>query len=1712
MDAEGLTVVAASAPGDAWSASDGTGSAVATYGHAGCGSVDGADQCESGGWATSPGAVWIWRSLDAEPNQVATFTKKFYVSAEDVSDVGLLRIAADNLFSAELNGVLVQEGEQLDATINLVVPLRQGLNTLVVQVTNGDNGGGPWGNPAGLLWSIAGGPGLTASDLHGLLNPLTNYKPCACGDPVDNATGNFSETVEDLSASASGTGGLPVSATRSYNSLAAAQDGPFGQGWSSSYDWKLQEDATSGVVTVTAGNGATSEFFPDGDGGYGAGSQVLATLTKTSGGGWNLVRRPHSTFTFDSSGRLTAMSGVTGVTTNLAYSGGRLATVTDPVGRTLTYSYGQDGRVATVTGPDSRSVTYDYDAEGDLRSVTDAAGETTTMTYDDHRMLTRVDPEGGTTVNTYDSQGRVATQKDPAATAGSLPAMTWDYATGDNGASTTTVTDANGAVSVFEFRYNVFISKTNAFGTPLARTTTNVYGASLQPIKITDPLGNATKYSYDALGDVVKTGDAKGQVATFTYNAAGDRLTAAGPGTEPESSWTYSPDGLLLTATDPKGRTTTWTYTALGEVDTATTPRGKVTDFDYTDGNRTKSTSPEGNLTSWAYDPSGWLSSSTDPRGNVSGASPATTEEYTTHYTHDAMGRLLTATDPADSETTNVFDGNGNLTQAKLTTDTAAVVRTTDYTYSPTNLLKTQSVSGRTLITKTYDPVGHLTSTTDATGAETRYTYDAAGQLSTMITARGNESGATAADYTWTYHYDLAGNRTQVLDPQQRVTVTGYDELKRPVTRKTARGYITTTGYDPYNRVNSILDPLNRETTLTYTAAGEVETRTSPGLGPVTYEYDDDGNRVKETSPSGQSVTTWAHDGEQRLKTKVDPRGTVTETPTTDFTTTYNYDPAGNNTEVINQRGHLTSYTYDARNNLRTEKTPRGQSSGAVTTHTYDALNRDTSVTDATQPTGKTTSYTYDPYGNLDTRTDGRGNTTTYTHTDRGDLKTVTDPLEHVWSYEYDAEGNQTKQITARGNLNGGANAAAWTIEQDYDSRGLRTSVQTADASANATFGYDNDGRLTSFADTTGTTTLTMDNANQLTKVLGPDGTYLYAYNGPGGAISKRTLPSNGAVSYTFDTDGRIKTMAASSATTTYGYDVDDQLTNITYPSASGLVQTRTYDPTGQITEVLNKKGATVRSQFGYTLDPDSNPTLIATTRGTTVTNDAYNYDTNGRIARWCPDLTTCTDTSAKRITYGYDANGNKTTDERVGVPNPGTETREYNDADQLTTLISTTGAISSFSHDADGNRTTGDRTWDPLGRMTNSDTTTGIRYNALGHRRSQTKSSATTNYSWDINNDIPQLAVVTRGDGTKWSNRYDPTGQIQTTAHTGQNYTLSHHLHDRLGTVTDVTTNTGAAAWTYDYDHLGARTLTQPLATAEDTQFGYTGAYLEPNTGEYHLRARDYSPTNQAFVSPDPVQPTTGNPYISGYSYVNNQQTVLTDPTGQCPWCIAAGAVIGGVVTGGSYALTHQDDFSWKEMAGATAGGVVGGAISGATLGFGTTIGGAVVGGMASGLIAETVTSVASGNGLPSACEYAYAGISGGALGPLGYGSSKALSALRQIKFPNAAKGVGLSTRGLRPAAGTRVRPDGIPEGWRVTGTRSAGGTHYYDPTNRGNSVRVMQGNPNSPYPISQSPYVRWQQDGQALDRLGNKLPSPKDPSAHIPLDDFSFLGQVFR
>lgn len=86
--------------------------------------------------------------------------------------------------------------------------------------------------------------------------------------------------------------------------------------------------------------------------------------------------------------------------------------------------------------------------------------------------------------------------------------------------------------------------------------------------------------------------------------------------------------------------------------------------------------------------------------------------------------------------------------------------------------------------------------------------------------------------------------------------------------------------------------------------------------------------------------------------------------------------------------------------------------------------------------------------------------------------------------------------------------------------------------------------------------------------------------------------------------------------------------------------------------------------------------------------------------------------------------------------------------------------------------------------------------------------------------------------------------------------------------------------------------------------------------------------------------------------------------------------------------------------------------------------------------------------------------------------------------------------------------RPKGVPGDWVAKPSKTGGGTRFVDPSNPHNSLRVMPGNPDSPFPNSQSPHVRVTRNGQAIDNAGNVVPK-NSPDAHIPLGTSSFLTE---
>jgi hypothetical protein len=164
--------------------------------------------------------------------------------------------------------------------------------------------------------------------------------------------------------------------------------------------------------------------------------------------------------------------------------------------------------------------------------------------------------------------------------------------------------------------------------------------------------------------------------------------------------------------------------------------------------------------------------------------------------------------------------------------------------------------------------------------------------------------------------------------------------------------------------------------------------------------------------------------------------------------------------------------------------------------------------------------------------------------------------------------------------------------------------------------------------------------------------------------------------------------------------------------------------------------------------------------------------------------------------------------------------------------------------------------------------------------------------------------------------------------------------------------------------------------------------------------------------------------------------------------------------------------------------GGAAGGGITGFAVGFGTGF-------------------IASGGDLGIAWK---SGLNGGAQGVLIGGAigfaSGAYSSYKYCSDNNIDMWNGKSL-------GNPQQPTTFdhPDGWQESSTDKSGGTKYQDPNNtRGNNLRYMPGNPNSPQPEQQVPYVKYQYDGKYYDVNGNPVQGGgKTGDAHIPLDLFN-------
>ncbi len=346
------------------------------------------------------------------------------------------------------------------------------------------------------------------------------------------------------------------------------------------------------TVTNALGHATTcSDYTPQGRPGRITGSDGLVTtltytfrgdvLTRTTGG-------LTTSYSHDDAGRLLCVTLPGGRSLAYAYSGDRVASITDGLGNRISYSYDAKGQrtgeeVRNPEGNLTHTLGLAYDAAGNLISRAWAGDAQETSTHDAVRNLVQtIDPTGMRTDFTHDALRRLQ-----GVTEAGTALASYTYDSQDNPVS---VTDARGHVTRFTY---------DDLGNRLS---------------VTSPDAGTTRMSYDPAGNLVSRTDAGNRTTTFAYDALNRHLRQSVPGAARDIVFTYDADvpGRLASVQEETSNRG-FSYNSLGQLIGETRTIGSTTanvgyNYDAATGDLSAITYPSGRVLRYSQDAAGRIS------------------------------------------------------------------------------------------------------------------------------------------------------------------------------------------------------------------------------------------------------------------------------------------------------------------------------------------------------------------------------------------------------------------------------------------------------------------------------------------------------------------------------------------------------------------------------------------------------------------------------------------------------------------------------------------------------------------------------------------------------------------------------------------------------------------------------------------------------------------------------------------------------------------------------------------------------------------------------------------------------------------------------------------------------------------------------------------------------------------------------------------------
>jgi len=1100
----------------------------------------------------------------------------------------------------------------------------------------------------------------------------------------------------------------------------------------------------------------------------------------------------------------------------------QIKTYKDKNNHTTEYFYFPDGALERVLYPDNGDVYYTYDNRGYKKSEKDQRGNVTYYSYNGFGKIESIkDPYLNTIVYNYYNNGNLYSLKDKR---------------GHN-------------------IYYTYFDDNDLQQIKTSIDATNYYIENY----VTDECGNTTQ-----------------KVSTGTLDSASSRTT----------SYSYYDNNLLCTSFDTSlcGSYITNYYDKNKNLTKVETKRNaadfNIVKFEY--DNRDRKTA---NIR--LIDQSDIYNASTLPNiSNLQDTNYAGKIQMITGYTYDILNNLTATIDPRAYEYLATDEYNRSLYIIYYGYDELNRLATTTKKINNTNVF----------VNYYYDAVGNKKAVRNERGYYSVYTYD---NMNRLLTETDSETDASLINYTedqiitmagqqsntliksMSYGYDLAGNMVNKIDANGYKTEYSFDLLNRLETTKApydpseldsinnpynqivekrlydengniikridAKGYLSGTedntrygieySYDYSNRLLTVLDPEADSKGLVFTTK---------------YEYNQYGEKIKETDALNNH-TDYEYNSAGKLVKVLD---------SLDIATNYEYDRAGNMLKMINGKQKVTNYDYNALGLLRSVT----DADYKTETYKYDLagnlaykLDRNTNETLMTYDlrnmllsksvplTGDTISYTYDNAGNRSTMSDVSGLSSyiynannrllkvveggitkiEYTYYKSGNVHTVTDSKGFTTTYDYDT-ANRMSHVSYL--INGITN----TTQYSYDINGNRQTISYPNGIAES-FQYDKYNRLKTLINTL------------------PNGTcvnYEYTYYDNG--LQHTKTDSYGTTTYLYDGDGRIEQISAPGKTTIYSYDNagNRQTSDETYTSEQF---------SGHIDQVSGNDIKFTQRHIDY-IYSNTNTLLkliedMKNTSETTVLKRIirYHYDDNGnQLSQVTEYLSPYNATISENISMTVYSSSSTTFDSVIDFTNYSYD--GFNRLVQVNSINSGKRVISQFTYNGDD-----------------------LRVKKIVKNSSNNYLPQEINYLYNGKN------VILETDSSNnlkviyiWGINY--LGRVDASNN------LSYFLYNGHGDVIQTVSQTGIIENQYDYDIWGNCTLTiENIQTNSYTcSIRYSGYYFDNDTGLYYLNARFYDSSIARFLSEDTYIGDINDPLsLNLYTYCLNNPIMYIDLDG---------------------------------------------------------------------------------------------------------------------------------------------------------------------------------------------------------------------------------------